>query len=92
MFKPDIKTKSECVFEIGDKVVCILEPNDTEHLTYGKIFTIKKLGIGLYEAFPVLNLNEIPLYYFPSYRFKRLIDFRKEKIFKLKERINVRLQ
>jgi len=72
------------MFEIGDKVVCIKDDASSylelkKHNTY----TIKKIGVSVY---PYILIEEIPGWYHLE-RFISLVEYRKNKILKIKQRI-----
>jgi hypothetical protein len=74
------------MFKVGDKVICINEPEINKYLKYGEIYTVKSYEVTTIIGY-ILELEEIENCSFPGYRFTTY-NFRKEKILKLKERIN----
>lgn len=77
------------MFNIGDKVICI---NDDLNNIQG-IFEIKKSRIYTIKHIMEIGSNNILLYFeeinksYLSTRFISLLDYRKQKINKIKERI-----
>lgn len=75
------------MFKNGDKVVCIKEPPSNKYLNYGQTYTV--LDFDAMKNSPgLIRFYEIPEVTFSSHRFKNVVEFRKEKIIKLKERLN----
>lgn len=76
------------MFKVGEKVVCVKEPETTKYLRYGDVYTIKSVTYNRNMKGALLIFDEIPNTTFSGNRFKSNIEFRKEKIIKLKEKIN----
>jgi hypothetical protein len=81
------------MFKVGDKVVCVLDKD--LHLRSGYI--IKKYNtytIGVVNKYGSFQLKEVSYYTFNLYDhsefFEHIIQFRKRKIEKIEEIINVR--
>ena len=75
------------MYKPGDKVVCVKEPETTKYLSYGDVYTVKYVTYNTHMTTPLLVFDEIPNTTFSSNRFISNIEFRKEKIIKLKEKI-----
>jgi len=72
------------MFEVGDKLVCI-SCNETSMIKIGMIYTIKEVGIEFTNS---IRFEEIPNLWYDKYIFISLLEYRRNKILKLKERIN----
>lgn len=77
------------MFKVGDKVVCIKEPESDKYLKYGEVYTISDCFDVANYSRQIIIFKEIPSVSFPCDRFKNNIEFRKDKIIKLKDRINI---
>ena len=76
------------MFKNVDKVICINEPEKDNYLKYGNLYTISDCYQVSNFSRQIIQFEEIPKISFTSDRFKNVIEFRKEKIIKLKERLN----
>jgi len=77
------------MFEVGDKIVCINEPEINTYLKYGNVYTIKCFVKTVSKTY-ILVLEEITNISFSGYRFEKY-NFRREKILKLKKDVQDKL-
>ena len=75
------------MFNVGDKVVCVKEPESNKYLSYGSIYTVSSYKKTNQMSFGIITFYEIADASFSDHRFKSAVVFRKEKIEKIKERI-----
>ena len=77
------------MFETGDKIICIEDVPDPLYpgqtiLKEGEIFTVE------YQTGKKVSLYESTYYLFLIKNFMSLLEYRKQKINKIKENINVK--
>lgn len=70
--------------QVGDKLVCI---NRHEDLVLGKIYTISEINITFAVYVRVIETTNPKYYWCQDVYFKPLIEFRKEKINNIKDKI-----